>query len=920
MVLSTLSRRVSGSSSRVTPSGRSDGLYASYRWSDMPPAREGTSWTRKFIRKTQTAETYPMHVMRICAFLERYGSGERRLESHQRLKRLGLVTKLPTVQTENVLFISHEWVGYMHCDPDGAQTRELCMFLRRLQSGEIASVESSWEYQLAHSSKEAVTAAEWVTRLEGAYIWLDYICVPQPHAIDTEDDAFVLSRAAGSASEGILTPSPSQPAAPGRTRRPAGQVHIAAEELATSPPVMRGPLDSMQEPTGELPGSDDGSALMEVSDHFIKSLSSSCASEPSDVRVPATLQQVDEASCEVSRVASSEGEVSRVTTSEVSQVSHSDGRFSVSAAAQRMRQAAGVQSHEELVEACSRAIASIPAYIERSNFLVVFAPNTVHVDRQSGSSCSALTWRARGWCRTEFIGALLAHRCEAFILVTSGTGTPHFIFPADAVGRLLPGHGKFTCCTLNHMYDGKPIPCDKLSIRGVLEKLLAGRMNEMLTAGKLVEYRFFVVSQLHFMQGLPEPNPTSAACLTCEGSEGIPYGGVNTGRLRSVDENPSITQLKIRLKWTDSDDRNGELSGWNLLKYASIEGDVAAVRGLLAHSAEMTKAMRQRYIDAPLSKSAALPNLSVPHGATTLILTAWIGNASHLREVLTMLLDAGANEHAVDGIHESDALAWAAGFGRLDALNFFLERRAQASHLIKTEKQVGPRPLAAQRLVAAPAWARHVLIRRDRPPPRTVVVWYDAASTRVLVRTTSHSSASGSRAARARRQHHGNRSLRPNDAAVLRSQQPVRPCRAERSDHAYSGCGDECRLSQRSEKPGLEALHDGDDAKVPHGVAQPPCHVHGYAQAAHPAHGSCHPRRCIGRSHAPRRRCRSEQAQRGRTERPGHLEGIWTLSGCRGAAADSRSPRYRQVSLVVRWMNREWESSKYCLVLSASAC
>ena len=74
-------------------------------------------------RLTVTSEVlYPMYVMPITSFLERYGPGQRRLEPHQKLKKLGLVVEYQKAwdnQIGELLFISHEWAGFEHCDPTG---------------------------------------------------------------------------------------------------------------------------------------------------------------------------------------------------------------------------------------------------------------------------------------------------------------------------------------------------------------------------------------------------------------------------------------------------------------------------------------------------------------------------------------------------------------------------------------------------------------------------------------------------------------------------------------------------------------------------------------------------------------------------------------------------------------------------------
>ena len=132
-----------------------------------------------------------MYVMSITAFLERYGAGNRKLEPHGALRRQQLVREWDGAS--EVLFVSHEWMGTDHPDPDGQQTAALCTFLDRLRSG-IERSEGSWEYQLLakrHSAKRvlggrvgAVRAAEWKRRLVTAHIWLDYVSAPQPRAPD----------------------------------------------------------------------------------------------------------------------------------------------------------------------------------------------------------------------------------------------------------------------------------------------------------------------------------------------------------------------------------------------------------------------------------------------------------------------------------------------------------------------------------------------------------------------------------------------------------------------------------------------------------------------------------------------------------------------------------------------------------------
>ena len=60
----------------------------------------------------------------------------------------------------------------------------------------------------------------------------------------------------------------------------------------------------------------------------------------------------------------------------------------------------------EAAQALTKAVSSIPSYVERSAVLVVLAPPCVHKD--TGRVCNLQSWRMRGWCRLEFVAARLA--------------------------------------------------------------------------------------------------------------------------------------------------------------------------------------------------------------------------------------------------------------------------------------------------------------------------------------------------------------------------------------------------------------------------------------------------------------------------------------------------------------------------------
>eukprot|EP00940_MAST-03C_sp_MAST-3C-sp2_P003512 g3512.t1 len=74
------------------------------------------------------------------------------------------------------------------------------------------------------------------------------------------------------------------------------------------------------------------------------------------------------------------------------------------------------------------AIRSIPAYIERSDFVLILAPCGQHADRKDpktkkGVYTSYRTWRSRGWCLVEFMASFLSRDSSApMMLVKSAEG------------------------------------------------------------------------------------------------------------------------------------------------------------------------------------------------------------------------------------------------------------------------------------------------------------------------------------------------------------------------------------------------------------------------------------------------------------------------------------------------------------------
>ena len=101
-----------------------------------------------------------------------------------------------------------------------------------------------------------------------------------------------------------------------------------------------------------------------------------------------------------------------------------------------------------------KAVQSIPAYIERCSLVVVLVPPCKHADRE-GEICDESSWRGRGWCRVEYLGAALVRSDVSVMVVKDALATPEFVYPVDGL-QLPPGHGTYTCCSRNHDFGGGP--------------------------------------------------------------------------------------------------------------------------------------------------------------------------------------------------------------------------------------------------------------------------------------------------------------------------------------------------------------------------------------------------------------------------------------------------------------------------------
>ena len=106
-----------------------------------------------------------------------------------------------------------------------------------------------------------------------------------------------------------------------------------------------------------------------------------------------------------------------------------------------------------------KAVQSIPAYIERSSLIIALVPPCKHADRED-EICDESSWRGRGWCRVEYLGATLVRSNVSVMVVQDATTTPAFVWPVDGLTHP-PGHGTYTCCSreIENYCTPVPQPC-----------------------------------------------------------------------------------------------------------------------------------------------------------------------------------------------------------------------------------------------------------------------------------------------------------------------------------------------------------------------------------------------------------------------------------------------------------------------------
>ena len=128
-------------------------------------------------------ESFEMFVMPLPTVFKRYGVRRHpKIEPYEELRDRGDLVLWKYVPPDSkMIYISHEWVGINHPDPQGNQMYHLLLLLERLWRGDVDRTDMDAFHSLLYKQSYSTTAEEWrlMLDLEKTYIWYDGFCVPK---------------------------------------------------------------------------------------------------------------------------------------------------------------------------------------------------------------------------------------------------------------------------------------------------------------------------------------------------------------------------------------------------------------------------------------------------------------------------------------------------------------------------------------------------------------------------------------------------------------------------------------------------------------------------------------------------------------------------------------------------------------------
>jgi len=200
------------------------------------------------------------------------------------------------------------------------------------------------------------------------------------------------------------------------------------------------------------------------------------------------------------------------------------------------------------IERASKAVRSIPAYVELCSLMLVLTPVCSH--KSTGAVCNLASWLQRGWCRLELFLAHVAPRDISVMVCTGAEAIPFFLQRWAFFGPV--GEGCFSCCELGHRFQGMSIPCDKERLAPVLAKMVDAKVQSLRDAGLWFDKAYYAARKSSILLGL--------------GTQ--------------PEESQDLCSFRKELHWEDDEKARG--AGCSLLFFAALAGKTEVVRELLS--------------------------------------------------------------------------------------------------------------------------------------------------------------------------------------------------------------------------------------------------------------------------------------------------------------------------------------------------
>ena len=226
-------------------------------------------------------------------------------------------------------------------------------------------------------------------------------------------------------------------------------------------------------------------------------------------------------------------------------------------------------SKDETMKFLKLGVESLHYYIALSWLMIVLVP-TAKKDEYSDYT-NFFSWRGRGWCRLEFICAILAPNEPKIMMVNSSKGRLEFALPQDAY-QLPPGKGNFSCCKRDHFVGGKEVECDKLKIRVVLDQILKSCRMQLELDERFFRLRFLVCLQHLFYRGLDDE--TSGLSSTSAMVNPSNYGQSNRRQSSVFGESVSRIVSKFNLNTNNNAKQSGQNESVEVSESHDIFDDV----------------------------------------------------------------------------------------------------------------------------------------------------------------------------------------------------------------------------------------------------------------------------------------------------------------------------------------------------------